>query len=42
MTRIIAETLLDLTPSIGVLEKTGFALVGEGSEDGVIRFQRKR
>lgn len=42
VTRVIAETLPDLTPSIGVLEKTGFALVGEGSEDGVIRFQRDR
>ena len=36
----IAETLPDLRPSIGVLEKTGFELLGEGSEPGVIRFSR--
>ncbi|HPF62354.1 MAG: GNAT family N-acetyltransferase [Gemmatimonadetes bacterium] len=42
VTRVIAETLPDLTPSIGVLEKQGFSCIGEGSEPGVIRFERRR
>ena len=42
VTRVIAETLPSLTPSIGVLEKCGFRLTGAGSEDGVIRFERLR
>ncbi len=37
-----AETLPELVPSIGVLEKLGFALVGEGSEPGVIRYALDR
>jgi ribosomal-protein-alanine N-acetyltransferase len=40
--RVIAETLPELTPSIGVLRKCGFELIGEGSEPGVIRFQLTR
>jgi len=41
--RVIAETLPALTPSIGVLEKLGFTLAdGEGSEEGVIRFELPR
>jgi [ribosomal protein S5]-alanine N-acetyltransferase len=40
--RVIAETLPELTPSIGVLRKCGFSLVGEGSEPGVIRFELTR
>ena len=40
--RVIAETLPELTPSIGVLEKCGFRLIGEGSEPGVIRFELSR
>jgi RimJ/RimL family protein N-acetyltransferase len=41
--RVIAETLPELIPSIGVLEKLGFTLAeGEGSEEGVIRFQLPR
>ncbi len=40
--RVIAETLPELTPSIGVLRKCGFRLVGEGSEPGVIRFELTR
>lgn len=40
--RAIAETLPELAPSIGVLEKCGFRLTGEGSEPGVIRFELKR
>jgi RimJ/RimL family protein N-acetyltransferase len=39
---VIAETLPELVPSIGVLEKLGFALVGEGAEAGVIRYRRER
>ena len=40
--RIIAETLPELTPSIGVLAKCGFHLIGEGSEPGIIRFELTR
>ena len=40
--RVIAETLPELTSSIGVLEKSGFRLLGEGSEPGVIRFELTR
>ena len=40
--RAIAETLPELAPSIGVLEKLGFRLIGEGSEPGVIRFELTR
>ena len=40
--RVIAETLPELTASIGVLRKCGFELIGEGSEAGVIRFELTR
>jgi [ribosomal protein S5]-alanine N-acetyltransferase len=40
--RVIAETLPELTPSIGVLRKCGFRLIGAGSEEGVIRFEITR
>ncbi|HET9982845.1 MAG TPA: GNAT family N-acetyltransferase [Longimicrobiales bacterium] len=40
--RVIAETLPELTPSIGVLEKSGFRFIGQGSEPGVIRFEITR
>jgi len=40
--KIIAETLPNLKPSIGVLNKVGFALSGPGSEPGVIRFELPR
>jgi len=40
--RVIAETLPELTPSMGVLRKSGFDLIGEGSEPGVIRFELTR
>ena len=40
--RVIAETLPDLLPSIAVLRKSGFERAGEGSEPGVIRFERTR
>jgi [ribosomal protein S5]-alanine N-acetyltransferase len=40
--RVIAETLPELTPSIGVLRKGGFRLLGDGSEPGVIRFELTR
>lgn len=40
--RAIAETLPELTPSIGVLEKCGFRSIGEGSEPGVLRFELMR
>ncbi len=37
--RVIGETLPELSPSIGVMQKCGFRLVGAGSEAGVIRFE---
>ena len=37
--RVTAETLPDLIPSIGVLEKCGFRFIGEGSEPGVIAYE---
>jgi ribosomal-protein-alanine N-acetyltransferase len=42
VTRVIAETLPDLTASKGVLAKAGFRLIGEGSEPGVIRYELSR
>ena len=40
--RVIAETYPSLAPSIGVLEKCGFRLIGDGSEPGVIRYERAK
>jgi ribosomal-protein-alanine N-acetyltransferase len=40
--RVLAETLPELEPSIGVLTKCGFRLIGDGSEPGVIRFELTR
>jgi ribosomal-protein-alanine N-acetyltransferase len=37
--RVKAETLPDLVPSIGVLEKCGFRFIGDGSEPGVIAYE---
>ncbi len=37
--RVIAETLPELAPSIGVLKKCGFRFTDGGSEPGVIRFE---
>ena len=42
VTRVIAETFPDLTPSIRVLEKNGFVRIEGGSEPGVIRFELRR
>jgi RimJ/RimL family protein N-acetyltransferase len=39
---VLAETLPELTASQSVLRKAGFQFVGEGSEPGVIRFERKQ
>lgn len=38
VTKVIAETLPGLEASIGVLKKSGFEPVGDGSQSGVIRF----
>ena len=40
--RVIAETLPELTPSKGVLDKLGFRFIGDGSEEGVIRYELQR
>jgi RimJ/RimL family protein N-acetyltransferase len=42
VTRVIAETYPYLLPSIRVLEKNGFTLIGAGSEPDVIRFEKRR
>jgi [ribosomal protein S5]-alanine N-acetyltransferase len=39
---VIAETLPELTPSIGVLERAGFERIGEGSAPGVVRYELTR
>ena len=36
---IIADTLPDLLASIRVLEKNGFRFIGQGSEEGTIRYE---
>jgi [ribosomal protein S5]-alanine N-acetyltransferase len=40
--RVVAETMLDLTPSIRVMEKVGLAFVGKGAEEGTIRYELPR
>jgi RimJ/RimL family protein N-acetyltransferase len=40
--RVIAETLPELAPSIRVMEKNGLTFIGQGSEEGVIRYELKR
>lgn len=40
--RVFAETLPELIASQRVLLKCGFQFIGEGSEPGVIRFERKQ
>jgi ribosomal-protein-alanine N-acetyltransferase len=42
VTCVIAETLPGLVPSIGVLEKLGFTFMGDGSEEGTIRYELLR
>jgi RimJ/RimL family protein N-acetyltransferase len=39
---VVAHTLPHLTPSIGVLAKTGFRLAGPGAEEGVLQFAISR
>lgn len=39
---VLAHTLPDLEPSIGVLKKAGFRLLGKGFEPGAILFELKR
>ena len=40
--RVVAHTLPNLVPSIRVLEKCGFALVGPGQEQGTVRYALER
>ncbi len=42
VTRVIAHTLPELAPSIGVLEKCNFRFIGEGTEEGAICFELMR
>ena len=39
---VVAETLPELTASIGVMTKCGFEYCGDGSEPGVIRYELAR
>jgi len=40
--RVIAHTFPDLRPSISVLEKCGFTFTGAGTEEGTVRYERRR
>jgi len=40
--RVLAEALPENTPSVRVLEKNGFRYIGQGSEEGVIRYKITR
>ena len=40
--RVAAETLPALTPSIRLLQRAGFSRGGKPSEEGVLRFERRR
>jgi ribosomal-protein-alanine N-acetyltransferase len=42
VTRVIAETYPVLTKSIRVMEKNGLVFIGDGSEEGVIRYELPR
>jgi RimJ/RimL family protein N-acetyltransferase len=42
VTAVVATTYAALTPSIGVLRKTGFVQAGTASDNGLIRFERRR
>jgi RimJ/RimL family protein N-acetyltransferase len=42
VTRVVAHTFPSLRPSIRVLEKCGFTLVGAGDEEGTLAYQRMR
>lgn len=42
VTRVVAETMPALLPSIAVLERCGMRLLGEGSERGVVRYELTR
>jgi len=42
VSRVMAETLPALEPSIGVLKKCGFSFIGDGSGPGIIRFELTR
>ncbi len=42
VSRVIAETLPHLKPSIGVLDNCGFRLAGAGTEPGVVRYELRR
>ena len=39
---VCAHTLPELIPSIGVLGKLGFAFVGDGQEEGTLRYELRR
>jgi len=40
--RVAAETYPHLAPSIGVMEKCGLTFAGDGSEEGVVRYELPR
>jgi [ribosomal protein S5]-alanine N-acetyltransferase len=42
VTRVVAETLPEMLPAIGVLGKAGFKFAGEGSDEGLVRYELSR
>ena len=42
VSRVVAQTMNDLTASIGVLERLGFRFAGTGDEPGVVRYEFTR
>jgi [ribosomal protein S5]-alanine N-acetyltransferase len=42
VTNIIAETFPELKPSIRIMEKCAMVFIGEGSEEGTIRYQKMK
>ena len=40
--RVLADTMPELTPSIGVLTKCGFRHIGTGPEEGTIRYEKTK
>jgi len=42
VSRVVAETMPDLTPSLRVLEKLGFVFIGQGEEEGAVRYELPR
>jgi len=42
VTRVVAETYPHLVPSLGVMDRCGLTFAGDGSEEGVVRYELPR